>query len=66
MSTVDGSTAGSTSATGVIKSGAGLGERSRSAPEPGIDAYLWMKPPGESDGSTGQPAQRAQPVRRAG
>jgi cellulose 1,4-beta-cellobiosidase len=30
--------------------GAGLGERPRADPEPGIDAYFWIKPPGESDG----------------
>jgi len=34
------------------QSGAGLGERPRSAPEPGIDAYVWIKPPGESDGAS--------------
>ncbi|GAB2713920.1 glycoside hydrolase family 6 protein [Streptomyces bullii] len=34
------------------QSGAGLGERPRANPEPGIDAYVWMKPPGESDGSS--------------
>jgi cellulose 1,4-beta-cellobiosidase len=33
------------------QSGAGLGERPRSAPASGIDAYVWIKPPGESDGS---------------
>ncbi len=32
--------------------GAGLGERPRAEPEPGIDAYWWVKPPGESDGSS--------------
>jgi cellulose 1,4-beta-cellobiosidase len=32
--------------------GAGLGERPRVDPEPGIDAYFWIKPPGESDGSS--------------
>jgi len=32
--------------------GAGLGERPRAAPAPGIDAYVWIKPPGESDGSS--------------
>lgn len=31
--------------------GAGLGERPKAAPAAGIDAYLWVKPPGESDGS---------------
>ncbi|MDX3312986.1 glycoside hydrolase family 6 protein [Streptomyces sp. NPDC054884] len=34
------------------QSGAGLGERPKSAPAAGIDAYVWMKPPGESDGSS--------------
>ena len=29
---------------------AGLGERPRVAPAPGVDAYFWVKPPGESDG----------------
>lgn len=28
----------------------GIGERPTIAPEPGIDAYVWIKPPGESDG----------------
>jgi cellulose 1,4-beta-cellobiosidase len=30
--------------------GAGLGQRPRAAPAPFIDAYFWIKPPGESDG----------------
>ncbi|MEV5608662.1 glycoside hydrolase family 6 protein [Streptomyces sp. NPDC052225] len=34
------------------QSGAGLGERPQANPAPGIDAYVWMKPPGESDGSS--------------
>ncbi|WBB57275.1 glycoside hydrolase family 6 protein [Verrucosispora sp. WMMD573] len=34
------------------QAGAGLGERPKAAPEPGIDAYVWVKPPGESDGSS--------------
>jgi len=33
-------------------SGAGIGERPRTAPAAGIDAYVWIKPPGESDGSS--------------
>jgi cellulose 1,4-beta-cellobiosidase len=33
-------------------SGAGLGERPRAEPAAGIDAYVWIKPPGESDGSS--------------
>ncbi|MBA2946590.1 glycoside hydrolase family 6 protein [Streptomyces himalayensis] len=36
------------------QSGAGLGERPQASPEPGIDAYVWMKPPGESDGASKQ------------
>ncbi|MEV4410705.1 glycoside hydrolase family 6 protein [Catellatospora sp. NPDC049609] len=34
------------------QAGAGLGERPTAAPQPGIDAYVWIKPPGESDGSS--------------
>ncbi|MEU3147108.1 MULTISPECIES: glycoside hydrolase family 6 protein [unclassified Streptomyces] len=34
------------------QSGAGLGERPQTAPENGIDAYVWVKPPGESDGAS--------------
>jgi cellulose 1,4-beta-cellobiosidase len=34
------------------QSGAGIGERPKAAPESGIDAYVWIKPPGESDGSS--------------
>ncbi|MFG1676838.1 glycoside hydrolase family 6 protein [Micromonospora sp. NPDC049282] len=34
------------------QAGAGLGERPKAAPESGIDAYVWVKPPGESDGSS--------------
>jgi cellulose 1,4-beta-cellobiosidase len=34
------------------QSGAGLGERPRATPASGIDAYVWVKPPGESDGSS--------------
>ncbi|WP_062217535.1 glycoside hydrolase family 6 protein [Streptomyces sp. NBRC 109706] len=34
------------------QAGAGLGERPEVAPAPGIDAYVWVKPPGESDGSS--------------
>jgi cellulose 1,4-beta-cellobiosidase len=38
--------------------GAGLGERPRADPEPGIDAYFWIKPPGESDGVSDPKAPR--------
>jgi cellulose 1,4-beta-cellobiosidase len=36
---------------------AGIGERPKAAPLPGVDAFLWVKPPGESDGvsETGAP-----------
>jgi cellulose 1,4-beta-cellobiosidase len=34
------------------QSGAGLGERPKANPAAGIDAYVWMKPPGESDGAS--------------
>ncbi len=33
-------------------SGAGIGERPQANPETGIDAYFWVKPPGESDGTS--------------
>jgi cellulose 1,4-beta-cellobiosidase len=33
-------------------SGAGIGERPVAAPAAGFDAYVWVKPPGESDGSS--------------
>ena len=35
------------------QSGAGIGTRPTAAPANGIDAYVWIKPPGESDGSSG-------------
>jgi cellulose 1,4-beta-cellobiosidase len=38
--------------------GAGLGERPKAAPKPLIDAYLWVKPPGESDGTAERGAPR--------
>jgi cellulose 1,4-beta-cellobiosidase len=38
--------------------GAGLGERPRASPSPGIDAYYWIKPPGESDGISDPTAPR--------
>jgi cellulose 1,4-beta-cellobiosidase len=34
------------------QSGAGLGERPTAAPVSGVDAYVWIKPPGESDGAS--------------
>lgn len=38
--------------------GAGLGERPRAAPAPSIDAYLYVKVPGESDGTSDPKAAR--------
>ncbi|PZG21387.1 glycoside hydrolase family 6 protein [Nonomuraea aridisoli] len=34
------------------QSGAGMGIRPTAAPAAGFDAYVWVKPPGESDGSS--------------
>jgi cellulose 1,4-beta-cellobiosidase len=36
------------------QAGAGLGERPTAAPASGIDAYVWIKPPGESDGASSE------------
>jgi cellulose 1,4-beta-cellobiosidase len=38
--------------------GAGLGERPRASPMPLVDAYYWVKPPGESDGVSDPSAPR--------
>jgi cellulose 1,4-beta-cellobiosidase len=38
--------------------GAGLGERPRASPLPLVDAYYWIKPPGESDGTSDPGAPR--------
>ncbi|MBF9133251.1 glycoside hydrolase family 6 protein [Plantactinospora sp. S1510] len=37
------------------QAGSGLGQRPAVDPEPGIDAYVWVKPPGESDGASDRP-----------
>jgi cellulose 1,4-beta-cellobiosidase len=42
--------------------GAGLGERPRAEPSPGIDAYYWVKTPGESDGSSDPNGPRFDPM----
>ena len=42
--------------------GAGLGERPRAEPEPGIDAYFWIKPPGDSDGVSDPSQPRYDPM----
>jgi cellulose 1,4-beta-cellobiosidase len=38
--------------------GAGIGERPVATPRPGLDAYVWVKPPGESDGTSDPSAPR--------
>jgi len=38
---------------------AGVGERPRAAPRPLLDAYIWAKPPGESDGTSDPNAPRS-------
>jgi cellulose 1,4-beta-cellobiosidase len=38
--------------------GAGIGERPVADPVAGVDAYLWIKPPGESDGTADPGAPR--------
>ena len=38
--------------------GAGIGARPVADPAPGIDAYYWVKPPGESDGTADSAAPR--------
>ena len=38
--------------------GAGLGERPRAAPTALVDAYFWVKPPGDSDGTSDATATR--------
>lgn len=42
--------------------GAGLGERPRAAPRPLVDAYYWVKPPGESDGVSDPAAEHFDPL----
>lgn len=38
--------------------GAGIGPRPQVAPIPLVDAYVWVKPPGESDGTSDEKAAR--------
>jgi cellulose 1,4-beta-cellobiosidase len=42
--------------------GAALGERPAADPAPGLDAYLWVKPPGEADGTADAMAPRFDPA----
>ena len=41
--------------------GAGLGEPPTTSPKVGLDAYVWIKPPGESDGTSDSSAPRFDP-----
>ncbi len=40
---------------------AGIGERPAAAPRPGVDAYIWARPPGESDGASDGPNRWCDP-----
>ncbi|GAB1818852.1 glycoside hydrolase family 6 protein [Herbidospora sp. RD11066] len=41
---------------------AGIGERPAAAPRPGVDAYIWARPPGESDGASDGPNRWCDPT----
>ena len=41
---------------------AGLGPRPQASPDPLIDAYFWIKPPGESDGTSDPKSPRMDPL----
>jgi cellulose 1,4-beta-cellobiosidase len=43
---------------------AGIGPRPQASPDPLIDAYFWVKPPGESDGTADPKAPRGDPACR--
>lgn len=45
---------------------AGLGPRPQASPDPLIDAYFWVKPPGESDGTSDPKVARADPSCKSG
>ena len=45
---------------------AGLGPRPQASPDPLIDAYFWIKPPGESDGSADPKSPRMDPSCKSG
>jgi len=45
---------------------AGLGPRPQASPAPLIDAYFWVKPPGESDGTADPSSSRADPSCKSG
>ncbi len=45
---------------------AGLGPRPQASPDPLIDAYFWVKPPGESDGTSDPKSPRMDPSCKSG
>jgi cellulose 1,4-beta-cellobiosidase len=45
---------------------AGLGPRPQASPDPLLDAYFWVKPPGESDGTSDPKSPRADSSCRSG
>ena len=45
---------------------AGLGPRPQASPDPLIDAYFWVKPPGESDGTSDPKSPRKDPSCKSG
>jgi cellulose 1,4-beta-cellobiosidase len=45
---------------------AGLGPRPQASPDPLIDAYFWIKPPGESDGTSDPKSPRTDPACKTG
>jgi cellulose 1,4-beta-cellobiosidase len=45
---------------------AGLGPRPQASPTPLIDAYFWVKPPGESDGTSDPKSPRMDPSCKSG
>ena len=58
------STGASTPATGATSPAPASASGRRRRPAAGIDAYVWVKPPGESDGSsTADPERRGQGLR---
>ena len=43
-----------------------IGPRPQAAPDPLIDAYFWVKPPGESDGTSDPKSSRMDPSCKSG
>jgi len=45
---------------------AGIGPRPQASPDPLLDAYFWIKPPGESDGTSDPKSSRMDPSCKSG